>query len=192
MDKSKKFLDFCKLTPPPCLPDEKLYWFNSDTGEIKQDMRSIEGLALTSDWEWRIIDDDENWRIPNESEYCCLTPEDAKKFRDQLTSVKYAVFRKSDTGNIIGASFDGDRVEEKYEHFKTATIDVRQMKLTEGYFEYIMRTDEEVKPGMALQFCIEETPVNDFYFVINNDKAVEGRLYAETKVGKRELEDIFD
>ena len=34
MNKSKDFLEFVKNNPPPCLPDDVLYWFDEETGEI--------------------------------------------------------------------------------------------------------------------------------------------------------------
>ena len=46
MTKSRDFLEVVNNNSPPCLPDDKLYWFDDKTGEIMTRM-----VILRERWE---------------------------------------------------------------------------------------------------------------------------------------------
>lgn len=181
MNKSKNFLEFVKNNPPPCLPDDVLYWFDEETGEIKKDTHPIGTLVLDENWEWKIIDDDTGEVIaPNETQYFCVTPEDAKKFRDKVTSVVYVVFKPDANGTVTVE-------EEKYSYFKSAILtDIKSMSVNEDYFAAILKGDAEIKPGMAIRLK------RNSYLICEGGNVEECGIIITDKETKRILEDAFE
>ena len=181
MNKSKNFLEFVKNNPPPCVPDDILYWFVEETGEIRQDSHPIGTLVLDENWEWKIIDEDTGEIVtPNETPYFCITPEDAKKFRDKITSVVYVVFKPDANGSVI-------REEEKYSYFKTDKLtDIKTMTVNEDYFDAIFKKDSEIKPGMIIRLK------HDSYLVCDGGNVENCVAKVTDKETKRILEDSFE
>lgn len=181
MNKSKDFLEFVKNNPPPCLPDDILYWFDEETGEIRQDSHPIGTLVLDENWEWKIIDDDTGEIVtPNETQYFCITPEDAKKFRDKITSVVYVVFRPDVKGLVT-------MEEEKYSFFKSDTLtDIKSMSINEDYFAAILKKDAEIEPGMVIRLK------HNSYLVCEGGNVEDCVMKITDKETKRILEDVFE
>lgn len=181
MNKSKDFLEFVKNNPPPCLPDDILYWFDEETGEIRQDTHPIGTLVLDENWEWKIIDDDTGEIItPNETQYFCITPEDAKKFRDKITSVVYVVFKPDANGAVMVG-------DEKYSFFKSDTLtEIKSIGLNEDYFSAILKRDTEIKPGMVIRLK------HNSYLVCDGGNVEECGIIISDKETKRILEDAFE
>lgn len=181
MNRSKDFLEFVSENPPPCMPDDKLFWFDEETGEIKQDHHCIGSLVLTENWEWKIIDDDSGELItPNENQYFCITPEEAKKFRDKVLGVKYAVLQPDEEGKIMVGT-------EPYSYLKASTLkDIASMGIHEDYFAAILRHDSEVKVGMVIFF------EKNSYRVCEGGNVESCFIKSMDKKSKRILEDEFE
>ena len=138
MSKSK-FLEFVAKNPPPCLPGDKLYWYDVETGAIKVDKHPISQIVLDKNWEWKIVDEDSADReliTPNENEYFCLTPEDAKKFRDQVKSIEYTVLENEDSSVVVK---------------KGIFSDIETMGMDEDFLDAILRVDTDIENGMAIE-----------------------------------------
>ncbi len=181
MNRSKDFLEFVKKNPPPCLPDDILFWFDEVTGEIRQDAHIVGSIVLDGNWEWKIIDDDTGELVtPNETQYFCTTPEDAKKFRDKVAEVKYVVFKPDANGTtVIG--------NETYSYFKSNTLrDIQSIGIHEDYFAAILRNDSEVEVGMVIRFK------NNTYRVCDGGNIEECIIKSVDKSTKRILEDEFE
>ena len=138
MSKSK-FLEFVAINPPPCLPGDKLYWYDRETGAIRVDKNPIGQIALDKNWEWKVVDEDSadhSLITPNENEYFCTTPEAAKKFRDKVKSLEYTVLENEDSSTVIK---------------KGVFIDIETMGIDEDFLDAILRTDPDIKDGMAVE-----------------------------------------
>lgn len=182
MDKSRDFLEFVKKNPPPCLPTDRLFWFDDETGEIRQDEHPIGSLVLDENWEWKIIDSDNGEIIaPNETQYFCITPEDAKKFRDKVTSVVYVVFKPDVNGSVIVGE------KEKFSYFKFGTLtDIKSIGITEDYFSAILKMDAEIESGMVIKF------ERNSYIVCDGGNVEDCFIEVTDKKTKRILEDVFE
>ena len=148
MDRTKEFLEFVTKNPPPCMPGDRLFWFNDETGEIRQSRDKIKLIALTENWEWKLIDEGEDVTliVPNEDQYFCFTPEDAKRFRDKVEMVKYAVFNPDYAGNV---EFDAKR----YSFVKTSNLtNIAELKWYDDYVSTIMKRDPDVRIGTVIMF----------------------------------------
>lgn len=180
MEKSINFLEFVTKNQPPCVPGTKLYWFDEESGEIRLDDHGIGAIVLDSDWTWKIIDPDNCELVtPNESQYFCITKEDAKKFRDKVGEVRYAIFKLDPNGDI---TFE----DETYSYVTIKTFDVREMDIDQCYIDYVVDTDDEVKPGMAIWFG------RAAYQIMENGVKTDCIVKAKNKTGMRILEDAFD
>lgn len=181
MNKSNEFLEFVKNNPPPCLPDEQLYWFDDETGQIKQDTYCVGKLVLTSKWEWVILDTDNgDFVVPNESAYFCITPEDAKKFRDKVKEVKYVLLRRDENGRAV---LD----DVKYSYFKDGTLtDIDKLSADEDYFSAIIKENPDFEHDMIIVFC-----ERNGYIMEDDGKFEECNIEFDRKT-RRILEDVFD
>lgn len=181
MNRSKDFLEFVKKNPPPCLPDDKLFWFDDETGEIKQDKHCVGSLVLDENWEWKIIDSDNGDLVtPNEDQYFCVTPKDAKKFRDKVSGVKYAVLQPDAEGQIMVG-------DEPYSYLKANILkDIASMGIHEDYFSAILRQDSEVEIGMVIFFK------RNSYLICEGGNVEECFIESMDKKSKRILEDEFE
>lgn len=180
MDKSIKFQEFVSKNPPPFLPGDPLYWFCNESGEINKQEGGIGPIVLTEDWEWKFIDLDNGEIVsPNQDAYLCITKEAAKMFRDNVGTVEYAVFMPDPEGLII--------VDEKnYSFVFKKSFDVLNMTIDQSYIDYVLESDDEVKPGMVVWF-------GKHVCVITEDGVIDDEIIsADCKKGKRILEDIFD
>lgn len=139
MSKSK-FLEFVTKNLPPCLPGDKIYWFDCETGQIRLDRNPVKAIALDKNWEWKIVDDDGaaecEFITPNENEYFCLTPEDAKKFRDKVKYVEYTVLENEDSSVVIK---------------KDVFTAIATLGIDEKYLDGILKADSDIKAGMAVK-----------------------------------------
>ena len=180
MSKSNDFLEFVKNNPPACVPGDRLYWFDEESGEIKQDDRGIEAIVLDEDWTWKIIDPDNGDIVgPNENQYFCITKEDAKNFRDKVGTVKYAIFVRDESGRIC--------VDYKqYSLLATKTFDVTMVSIDDCYIDYVVDHDEDVMPDMVVWFG------RMAYMITENGVIPNCHISADGKMGTRILEDIFD
>ena len=149
MSKSK-FLEFVAKNPPPCVLGDKLYWFDKETGAIRMDKNPIGQIALDQNWEWKIVDEDSanhDLITPNESEYFCLTPEDAKKFRDKVESVDYTVLKENDS---IGVPFENNP-SKRLGFVKSGILtDIKSIGIDEDYISAIIKTDSDIEVGMFI------------------------------------------
>ena len=180
MDKSINFMEFVIKNPPPCMPGTKLYWFDEETGDIRLDEHGIESIVLDSDWIWKIIDPDNGEIVtPNENQFFCITKEDAKKFRDKVGEVKYAIFELDPNGEI---SFEG----EMYTYVKLKSFNACDVDIDQCYIDYVVDTDVEAKPGTAIWFGVSA------YQILENGVRNGGAVRATTKETKRVLEDVFE
>lgn len=180
MDKSINFMEFVTQNQPPCVPGTKLYWFDEETGELRLDDRGIESIVLDSDWKWKIIDPDNGEIVePNTNQYFCITKEDAKKFRDAIGEVKYAIFEHDPNGDI---TFE----DENYTYVKLKSFNACDVDIDQCYIDYVVDTDEEVQPGMAVWFG------RSAYQILENGVRTGGCIKAKTKETKRVLEDAFE
>ena len=180
MDKSINFMEFVTKNPPPCVPGTKLYWFDEETGDIRLDEHGIESIVLDSDWIWKIIDPDNGEIVtPNENQFFCITKEDAKKFRDKVGEVKYAIFELYQNGEI---SFEG----EMYTYVKLKSFNACDVDIDQCYIDYVVDTDDEAKPGTAIWFGVSA------YQILENGVRNGGAVRATTKETKRVLEDVFE
>ena len=183
MTNLSKFNEFITNNPPPCIPGDQLYWFDADTGRIfgKRSDRVI-GLVLTEKLEWKIIGEDNELIIPNEDPYFCLTRENAKKFRDEISNVKYAIFTPSPIGNLL---ID----DTPFSYVKTESLSPKNVEINDDYITYIIKTDYEVKPGDVIKF---DTQGESAYYILDNNTYEECFIKATDKKSKRILEDLFD
>lgn len=182
MNKSKSFLEFVRDNLPPCLPGDKLYWFDDETGEIKQDERPVGKIVLDEKWEWKIIDSDNGELVtPNETPYMCITAYDAKRFRDQVASVKYAFFRPDQKGSVV---IDG----ENYSYYKDGVLrQIDELSVSEDYFSAILKINQNIKVGTVVVF-----KTNNSYVLAEDGIFEECLIKFMDKKTKRILEDIFE
>ena len=181
MNRQKEFLEFVTKNPPPCLPGDKLFWLDQETGEIKQDTTGITSIVLDENWEWKIIDDsDEELVTPNKTPYFCITAEDAKKFRDEVECVKYVVFKPDAEGNVV---ID----DNSFSVLKVATLnDIESLRWYEDYIVAILNKDKDVELGMAIRF------ERSCYLLTSKGKVDEAFISSMDKESKRILEDVFE
>lgn len=190
MNKEKDFLEFVTKNPPLYVPGDDIYYFNPETGKIEKDTTSVFSIALDENWNWQIIDHAASNELitPNEDPFFCTTFENAKKFRDHFSDIKYAILKPSKSGLIV------DRETEKtYMHFKTKTLSIKTMQDEDSYISTVLRNDSEVKTGMIIKFCVEGKEISPSYLILRNMK-YNNSVWLDyfDKKGKRILEDLFD
>ena len=181
MDKSKNFLEFVTQNPPPCVPGQRLFWFDDETGEIRLSDTGVDAIVLDDDWKWAILDRafQDSYIIPNEDPYYCVTKEDAKKFRDNLGTIKYVILKACEDGDV--------KVEEVLFRFmKVKTLDVTQLNIDECYIDYLLDHDDEVVPGVAIWFG------RSAYIVNESGARPDCMLTPLTKTAKGILEDAIE
>ena len=80
MEQSKliKLIDKGRLAYLPCIPDDDIYWIDTDTGEIKIHKNGVKGVCICGD-EISILDKDGGIVKYPSYPYCFLSREEAEK-----------------------------------------------------------------------------------------------------------------
>lgn len=146
MSKKKNFMDFVTANPPAFVPGQTMYWLDPETGEIRKCTNTKKySLVLTSDWEWKLIDpDDENLITVDEDPYYCTTKKRAKEFRDKLGILTYVVLEPAEDGTVVAD-------DKRYKFFKQGTLDASTLLIRDTFFTRIMKNDPEIKEGMIIK-----------------------------------------
>lgn len=146
MSKKKNFMDFVTANPPAFVPGQTMYWLDPETGEIRKCTNTKKySLVLTSDWEWKLIDpEDENFITIDEDPYYCTTKKRAKEFRDKLGILTYVVLEPAEDGTVVAD-------DKRYKFFKQGTLDASTLLIRDTFFTRIMKNDPEIKEGMIIK-----------------------------------------
>lgn len=152
MSKKKDFMDFVTSNPPAFVPGQTLYWLDHETGEIRKCTNTRRySIVLTSDWEWKLMDpNDENLITVDEDPYYCTTKQRAKEFRDALGHLTYMVLTPAEDGTIVSSG-------KRYKYFKLGTLDASTLRIKDTFFTAIMKIDAEVKEGMIIKMAERES-----------------------------------
>ena len=151
MSKKKNFMDFVTANPPAFVPGQTLYWLDPETGEIRKCTNTRRySIALTSNWEWKLIDpEDENFITVDEDPYYCTTKKRAKEFRDKLGILTYVVLEPAEDGTIVAD-------DKRYKFFKQGTLDASTLLIRDTFFTRITKNDPEIKEGMRKKLIAGE------------------------------------
>ena len=150
--KIKNFMDFVTKNPPTFVPGQTMYWLDPETGEIRKCTNTRRySIALTSNWEWKLIDpEDENFITVDEDPYYCTTKKRAKEFRDELGILTYVVLEPAEDGTVVAD-------DQRYKFFKKGTLDASTLLIKDTFFTAIMKIDAEVKEGMIIKMAERES-----------------------------------